>query len=75
MNKANPIEDIYPLSPMQQGILFHSLLSVNTGVYLPQICLTLEGSLNSSQLKQAWEQIIVKHPVLRTGFNWDKYLL
>lgn len=69
---TNLIEDIYPLSPMQQGILFHSLFAPDAGVYLPQICLTLEGSLNHLQFKQAWEKVLIRHPVLRTAFNWEK---
>jgi amino acid adenylation domain-containing protein len=69
---ANNIEDIYPLSPMQQGILFHSLFAPDANVYLPQICLTFEGSLNHLQFRQAWEKVLIRHPVLRTAFNWDK---
>ncbi|GFE67463.1 non-ribosomal peptide synthetase [Chroococcus sp. FPU101] len=72
MNKPNNIEDIYPLSPMQQGILFHVLFTPDAGVYLPQICLTLEGSLDHLQFRQAWDKVLVRHPVLRTAFNWEK---
>ncbi|ELR97626.1 non-ribosomal peptide synthetase [Gloeocapsa sp. PCC 73106] len=72
MNKANPIEDIYPLSPMQMGILFHTLLNPDVGIYIPQICLTLEGHLDSYLLKQAWEKVLIRHGVLRTAFNWEK---
>jgi len=53
MNQNKNIEDIYPLSPMQQGILFHTLLSPNSGEYIPQVCLTLTGLLNIEQFKQA----------------------
>ena len=47
MNARN-IEDIYPLSPMQQGMLFHSLYEPQSGVYLEQMVCTLAGCIFSS---------------------------
>lgn len=70
-NKKN-IEDIYPLSPMQQGILFHSILNPDLDIYITQICLTLEGDINSNNIKQAWQEIINRHQVCRAAFRWEK---
>lgn len=39
------LESIYPLSPAQKGILFHSLFGSGHGVYLNQVALTLSGPL------------------------------
>lgn len=72
MNQNKNIEDIYPLSPMQQGILFHTLLSPNSGEYIPQVCLTLTGLLNIEQFKQAWEYVITRHQSLRASFHWER---
>ncbi|MEL7037157.1 MAG: amino acid adenylation domain-containing protein [Cyanobacteria bacterium J06592_8] len=72
MNQNKNLEDIYPLSPMQQGILFHTLLSPNSGEYIPQVCLTLTGVLNIEQFKQAWEQVIARHQSLRAAFHWER---
>ncbi|MEO1069618.1 MAG: condensation domain-containing protein, partial [Cyanobacteria bacterium J06638_6] len=72
MDKRKNIENIYPLSPMQQGILFHTLLAPESGVYLPQIVLTLEGELDAAALKQAWQQAVNHHDVLRTAFYWEQ---
>ncbi len=72
MTQNKNIEDIYPLSPMQQGILFHSLLSPNSGEYIPQICLTLTGLLNIERFKQAWEYVIARHQSLRSTFHWER---
>ncbi|MEL4896704.1 amino acid adenylation domain-containing protein [Crocosphaera sp. Alani8] len=72
MDKKKNIEDIYPLSPLQEGILFHTLLTPHSGVYQPQICLTLTGSLNIPKFKQAWETIIIKHQLFRVSFHWEK---
>jgi amino acid adenylation domain-containing protein len=72
MNQNKNIEDIYPLSPMQQGILFHTLLSPDSGEYIPQVCLTLTGLLKIELFKQAWEQVIARHQSLRASFHWER---
>jgi amino acid adenylation domain-containing protein len=65
------IEDVYPLSPMQAGMLFHSLLAPESGVYCEQISFELQGTLNVAAFAQAWQQVIIRHPVLRTAFVWE----
>ncbi|MEL6468399.1 MAG: amino acid adenylation domain-containing protein [Cyanobacteria bacterium J06623_4] len=66
------IENMYPLSPMQEGLLFHTLLSPTAESYTPQIALTLSGKIDSSLLKQAWEIAIARQNILRTGFYWEQ---
>lgn len=63
-------EDLYPLSPMQEGMLFHSVLAPEAGVYVTQVTAALRG-LNSGVLRAAWSQVIRCHPALRTGFAWE----
>ena len=70
MNTRN-IEDIYPLSPMQQGMLFHSLYAPESGVYFEQSSWLLRGQLNESAFEKAWQQIIDRHSALRTVFIWE----
>ncbi|AFZ11267.1 amino acid adenylation domain protein [Crinalium epipsammum PCC 9333] len=70
MSKKN-IEDFYPLSPMQQGMLFHSIYAPNSGVYFEQLSCTLNGNLNLELFKQTWQQVIDRHPILRTAFIWE----
>ncbi|MBD2448701.1 non-ribosomal peptide synthase/polyketide synthase [Nostoc sp. FACHB-152] len=65
------IEDIYPLSPMQQGMLFESLYAPDSGVYFEQCSYALSGNLNVSVFEQAWQQVIARHSVLRTAFVWE----
>ena len=72
MDKRKNIANIYPLSPMQQGILFHTLLAPESGVYVPQIVLTLTGALDAATLHRAWQQAVTHHDVLRTGFYWEQ---
>jgi len=72
MAKRRNIANIYPLSPMQQGILFHTLLAPESGVYVPQIVLTLKGELDATALHQAWQQAVTHYDVLRTAFYWEQ---
>jgi amino acid adenylation domain-containing protein len=65
------IEAIYPLSPMQQGILFHTLYASEPGVYCAQWTCTLHGHLDVSAFKRAWQRVVDRHPVLRTAFYWE----
>jgi non-ribosomal peptide synthase protein (TIGR01720 family) len=65
------VEDVYPLSPTQQGILFHSLFAPDEGSYLAQVSCLLEGDLDAAVLARAWQRLIDRHPVLRTAFAWD----
>ncbi|MBC1213138.1 non-ribosomal peptide synthase [Trichormus variabilis ARAD] len=65
------IESIYPLSPMQQGILFHSLYDPESGVYCEQLSCTLHGSINTTAFAQAWQRVVERHSALRTFFVWD----
>ena len=64
------IEDFYPLSPMQQGILFHSVYAPNSRVYCELFTCNIHGELNISAFKEAWQQLL-RHPVLRTSFVWE----
>jgi amino acid adenylation domain-containing protein/non-ribosomal peptide synthase protein (TIGR01720 family) len=64
------LEDLYPLSPMQQGLLFDSL-HAGGGVYVMQLACVLRGDLDAAAFGAAWRQLIDRHPVLRTAFVWE----
>ena len=72
MESANLVEDIYNLSPMQQGMLFHTLQAPDSEVYCEQMSCSVNGNLRVSAFKQAWRQVIQRHPILRTGFYWEE---
>ncbi|MDA9762164.1 amino acid adenylation domain-containing protein [Desulfobacterales bacterium] len=61
----------YPLSPLQRGMLFHSLTSENSGVDIEQITFTLNEPLEVSIFAEAWNIILQCHEVLRTRFKWE----
>ena len=72
MRERKPFEDLFPLSPMQQGMLFHSLLEKGTGVYVCQTRCTLVGPLDREALRRSWEHAVAVHPALRTAFDWQR---
>jgi non-ribosomal peptide synthase protein (TIGR01720 family) len=65
------IEDLYPLSPMQEGMLFHSLYGPDSGIYTTQLVCELKGHLNADIFETAWQAAVNAHAVLRTGFEWQ----
>lgn len=71
MRTKQQIEDLYPLSPMQHGMLFHSLFAPEAGSYFVQKSCVLYGELNVAAFEQAWQRMLDRHPVLRTGFLWE----
>src|SRR5690349_642668 len=64
--------DSYPLSPIQQGILFHSLYSPESGVYVVQTHCVLHPSPDVSAFERAWNEVIKRHDIFRTAFEWKE---
>lgn len=60
----------YPLSPMQDGMLFHHLAGSNQGVDVEQILCQLPEKLDEEALVAAFNSVIQAHPALRTYFAW-----
>ncbi|HVW65756.1 MAG TPA: amino acid adenylation domain-containing protein, partial [Nitrosospira sp.] len=67
------IEDIYPLAPIQEGMLFHTLEAPGNGLYVSQLSVPVEG-LDAERMVNAWRTMMQRHPVLRTGFLWQSGL-
>ncbi|MGW2329893.1 amino acid adenylation domain-containing protein, partial [Streptomyces sp. NPDC001700] len=76
------IEDIYPLSPLQEGMLFHNVLdgtaadadddTGGTDVYVAQVATDFEGPLDADALRAAAEALLVRYPNLRVAFRQRK---
>ncbi|AZE60743.1 MULTISPECIES: non-ribosomal peptide synthetase [Pseudomonas fluorescens group] len=62
-------EDLYPLSPMQQGMLFHSLYEQDAGDYINQMRVNVQG-LDVARFRAAWQATVDAQDILRTGFIW-----
>lgn len=71
MSNLHKIEAIYPLSPMQQGLLFHSLYAPGSGNYVEQASCRIGRGLNVEALKRSWQALVDRHPILRTSFLWE----
>jgi amino acid adenylation domain-containing protein/non-ribosomal peptide synthase protein (TIGR01720 family) len=65
------IEDIYGLSPLQQGMLFHSLYAPNVNEYLVQVGYQLSGGFNLDAFERSWQQVVERHDLLRSSFHWE----
>lgn len=65
------VADIYPLTPVQSGMLFHTLTQERAGVYVNQFTCTLTGDVQPEWLQQAWQQTVELHPALRTAVLWE----
>jgi amino acid adenylation domain-containing protein/non-ribosomal peptide synthase protein (TIGR01720 family) len=65
------VEDIYPLTPMQSGMVFHSLVDGATGTYFNQVRLRLSGGVDPDRLARAWLGVVADTPVLRSRVVWD----
>ncbi len=70
VNRKN-VEDIYPLSPLQEGMLFHAVYSAGKGAYVEQWPLLLEGPLDVDAFGRAFQRVLDRHPALRTAFVWE----
>jgi microcystin synthetase protein McyA len=66
------IQDIYPLAPLQEGILFHHLLNEDSeDPYVVPMLLALSGQGRIQQLISAVQAVIDRHDVLRTAVLWE----
>ncbi|MES2693867.1 MAG: amino acid adenylation domain-containing protein [Verrucomicrobiota bacterium] len=67
--------EAYPLSAMQEGMLYHALQG-GTGVGgkdvdVQQVICELPEAIDPARFEQAWRELVEKHAVLRTGFEWE----
>lgn len=69
--KLKNVEDMYPLSPMQELMLLHSLSAPESEVLFQQLTCTLCGALDFAAYHSAWLRVLERHPALRTMFVWE----
>ncbi|HVB37584.1 MAG TPA: amino acid adenylation domain-containing protein, partial [Vicinamibacterales bacterium] len=70
IDRAN-LEDVYELSPLQQGLLFHAVRDTTGGAYLEQLSMVLRGPLDVRAFEETWRRLMARHAVLRSAFVWD----
>jgi polyketide synthase PksJ len=66
------IEAIYPLSPMQEGMLFHSLYDTVSRLYVEQLSWVARGRFDHDAFERAWQHVADRHGILRSVFIWEQ---
>ena len=65
------VEDIYPLTPLQEGMVFHAIAEPGTAMHVGRIVCRLKGTLDPDAFHAAWNHILARHAALRTAFVWE----
>jgi len=69
MSAKADVEDSYPLSPLQQGMLFHGMSPAGAGSYVQHAICDLREDVDAALLERAWSRAIERHAVMRTAFR------
>lgn len=65
------IEMVYPLTPVQGGLIFYSLCNPKSDAYFVQTVIELKSGINKEYLQQAWKTLLYRHESLRVSFIWN----
>lgn len=65
------IEAAFPLTPLQEGMLYHTIREPAAGVFHVQCTAVLDGPLALQHFARAWELATARHATLRTFFAWE----
>ena len=69
--KLKDVEDVYPLAPTQQGVVFHNFYDPRSAMYFDIITWTIHGEVNIEAFEKSWQSVVDRHPILRTFFVWE----
>jgi len=69
--KTEAIEDVFELSPLQQGILFQSLYT-DAEMYVQQFSFTINAAIDIGSYRRAWQSSLDRHAALRASFFWEE---
>jgi nocardicin nonribosomal peptide synthetase NocA len=65
------VRDVFPLAPMQAGLLFRRLAAPAASDYHTQIVFDVEGAVDEAAFRQAWNSAAAAHACFRTSFRWE----
>ena len=63
------LDDVYPLSPVQEGMVFHARLEPDAGVYIDQFTCRVRGPLDVEAFERSWRRLVARHPALRSAVH------
>jgi amino acid adenylation domain-containing protein/non-ribosomal peptide synthase protein (TIGR01720 family) len=66
------VERVYPLLPLQAGMLYHELMSPGVSPYHRQVRFSLEGEVDPALCEAAWNALLARHPLLRSVFDYER---
>ncbi|SEM56902.1 Phosphopantetheine attachment site, partial [Variovorax sp. YR750] len=69
---AANIQDVYPLAPLQEGILFHHLLQSQGDAYITPCLLSFDTEARLVRFVESFNQVIARHDILRTAVHWEQ---
>ncbi|HEY2157934.1 MAG TPA: amino acid adenylation domain-containing protein [Isosphaeraceae bacterium] len=70
LDGGEEIEDIFPLTPVQEGMLYHATSEPDAGAYVEQFACRLVGDLDLDAFTASWRRLVERHPALRTAIHW-----
>ena len=73
MSNKSEIEDVYPLSPMQEGMLFYTLAYPEASFYFEQLRCDLKGNIDIKAVQYSMNELVKRYSVLRTIFLHEDY--
>ncbi len=68
---AANVQDIYPLTPLQAGMLYHHRAVTQGDAYVLQAQFAFDSLLRLQAFSKALQAVIQRHDVLRSSFHWD----
>lgn len=72
-SELNNIQEIKMLTPIQKGMLFHSMLDSQSQAYHESLLLHLEGEMDREVFTEAFKNLIERYEILRTNFNYGTF--
>ena len=67
---AHNVQDIYPLTPLQEGLLFHHIMAGESDAYVTLALLEMRSRAHLDVFINALQQVIDRHDILRSAFLW-----